>query len=132
MVKSMAGKANPFARKPTLATTSAGAEPHASCPPHLTPLADPKWALWRTIGLRGAGFPAADVLKLAAPECAARADQLAAAESELEQARAGALDYLRGELHKAGKDAPASLEKAIKRIKQGRLPELPDGGQGGE
>src|ERR1044072_7050173 len=43
-------------------------------PPHLISL-DADWALWRCVALRGAGFPATSVLRLAAPECASAADR---------------------------------------------------------
>ena len=44
-----------------------------------------EWALWRSAILRGAGFPSTDVLKLTAPESAAAADRLIAAELEARQ-----------------------------------------------
>src|ERR1051326_9152550 len=42
----------------------------------LVALPNTDWALWRTVCLRGAGFPATGVLKLATPECAAAADHV--------------------------------------------------------
>jgi hypothetical protein len=41
-----------------------------------------RWALWRTVAARGAGFPADGVLRIADAECAAAADRLIAAEAE--------------------------------------------------
>lgn len=41
---------------------------------HLIRLPDPDWALWRTVCVRGAGFPAAGVLRLADETWAAAAD----------------------------------------------------------
>jgi hypothetical protein len=55
---------------------------------HLVRLPRSSWALWRWVGLRGAGFPAAQVLRLAAPACAALADQLIRAEGNAQDARA--------------------------------------------
>ena len=46
----------------------------ATLPAHLFKLPGGDWAVWRWMALRGAGFPASEVLKLAAPECAAAAD----------------------------------------------------------
>src|SRR5689334_402846 len=43
---------------------------------HLILIPKSDWALWRWIGLRGAGFPVGHVLNLAAPESAALADRL--------------------------------------------------------
>ena len=40
---------------------------------HLVQLPGERWAMWRQVGLRGAGFPARLVLQLAVPECAATA-----------------------------------------------------------
>lgn len=122
----MIGKANPFARKPSVQTIGADNEEAESRPPHLIPLADSQWAVWRIIGLRGAGFPAIQVLKLSASECAAKADQLSIAQFELQQARIEALAVLRRDLHKVSKVESAIFEKWIKKIKQGKLPELTD------
>lgn len=90
-------------------------------PSHLTPLPDEsfgRWALWRTLCVRGAGFPAADVLKIADPECAAAADRLTAVEEETESLRQAALEALRGELEGAGKDRLDVLVKAIRKVKR--------------
>jgi hypothetical protein len=38
---------------------------------HLIHFKGGRWALWRCVCLRGAGFPASDVLKLGSAECAA-------------------------------------------------------------
>ncbi|WP_188307445.1 hypothetical protein, partial [Streptomyces sp. CBMA123] len=43
---------------------------------HLVPLPSGDWRMWRTMGLRGTGFPAGHVLDLAAPGAAAAADRL--------------------------------------------------------
>ena len=126
MSKSGIGRANPFARKSGIQTAEADTKGDDPGQPHLIPLADGQWALWRIIGLRGAGFPAAQVLKLSASECAARADQLSIAQFELHQARSEALAILRRDLHRANKADSAILEKRVKKIKQGKIPELSD------
>jgi hypothetical protein len=54
---------------------------------HLKFLGDSPWALWRDVCVRGAGFPAQDVLQLAVPACAAAADALANAEKEAQTIR---------------------------------------------
>src|ERR1041384_8185264 len=66
--------------------------------PHLVRLPETRWALWRWVGLRGAGFPAAQVLKLGAPACAEAADELVAAEADAEEARAAAVAAMRERL----------------------------------
>ena len=46
-------------------------------PGHLVDVQNTEWAFWRCIGLRSAGFPASNILKLAAPEeIGAAADEL--------------------------------------------------------
>jgi Lantibiotic dehydratase, N terminus len=51
-------------------------------PKHLLLMAGTEWATWRLTGLRGAGFPADQVLKLASPGGAAMADALINADRE--------------------------------------------------
>src|SRR5215216_2984408 len=59
--------------------------------PHLLSLAAGEWAMWKESGLRSAGFPAVEVLKLATPEFAAAVDDYLEAERELEIAKTVAL-----------------------------------------
>jgi lantibiotic biosynthesis dehydratase-like protein len=94
-------------------------------PDHLLALpgaAGEEFALWRTAGLRGAGFPLAQVLELAEPACAAAADRLRALESEAERLREAALASVRGELEGAGQERLGVLIKAIRRLKKGKPP----------
>jgi len=79
-----------------------------------------RWAMWRTLCVRGAGFPAAEVLRLADAGCAAAADRLAASEDDAEGLRQRALAALRGELEGSGKDGLDRIVKAIHRVKKGR------------
>lgn len=102
--------------------------------PHLLPLEEGQWAVWRLTALRGAGFPASMVLRLAAPECAAAADGLAAASASAERARLRAWESIklaltgirsRGE----SEQSPALdlLLRALKRVKAGAPPQAPTG-----
>ncbi|MET0649243.1 MAG: lantibiotic dehydratase [Pyrinomonadaceae bacterium] len=102
--------------------------------PHLLPLEEGQWAVWRLTGLRGAGFPASMVLRLAAPECAAAADRLAEAEAEAERARLRASESIklaltdirsRGEWEQSPALNP--LLRALKRVKAGAPPQAPTG-----
>ena len=96
---------------------------------HLAALPGGDWMLWRWVGLRGAGFPAALVRRLADDPCARQADALLAAESRAAalQAQAlaeanAALDALRAG---AGWDDPARrkpLLKLMRRLKAGDAP----------
>lgn len=90
-------------------------------PDHLIPLPDEttgRWALWRTVCVRGAGFPASRILKIADAECAAAADHLNAIEAEAERLRESALEALRSELEAAGKDRLDPIVKAIRKVKR--------------
>jgi hypothetical protein len=91
---------------------------------HLVPLpGEPtgRWALWRTFAVRGAGFPAADVLRLADAGCAAAADRMGALEDEAESLRQAALEALRAELAGAAKGGQLdTVVKAIRRLKRRR------------
>lgn len=96
---------------------------------HLFQFKGEKWAVWRCMGLRGAGFPAARVLDLAAPECAALADKLLAAEAETEGAESAALksvnqalDMLSAETNGDCEQERATLIKALRLLKKGKIP----------
>src|SRR5215218_1490906 len=60
-------------------------------PAHLALLPDQQWGVWRWVGLRGAGFPASQVLTLADPDCAGSADAVIAAEAQIEHMQSQAL-----------------------------------------
>ncbi|MDQ1592162.1 MAG: hypothetical protein QOG71_2789 [Pyrinomonadaceae bacterium] len=103
-------------------------EPPASrLPPHLAPLAGGEWAVWRTFALRGAGFPATQVLKLSASECAAVADEAVRAEAELRRVAAESLQALSRARSNADGALLDRLDKSSKKIKRGLPPELPEG-----
>ena len=48
----------------------------AALPKHLARLPGGQWALWRWVALRGAGFPAAQILRLAEIDCGRAARDL--------------------------------------------------------
>jgi hypothetical protein len=62
---------------------------------HLMPLHGTDWCAWTSAVLRGAGFPAEHVLRLAAAEVATLADALIEAEDQLRTARDAAFDAVR-------------------------------------
>lgn len=98
-------------------------------PAHLAPLPGGDWAVWRWVGLRGAGFPADLVSRLADAECARSADAVYAAEARAAELQAqalaaanAALDALRAG---AGWDDPARrkpLLKLMRVLKAGDAP----------
>ena len=98
-------------------------------PPHLIHVPGGEWNAWRCVGIRGAGFPASHVLKLASQECGEAADELCKAEQEFEQSRLIALDSLRTELDAANDSTQRNpLLNAIQSLKKGKLPKsLPEG-----
>jgi hypothetical protein len=102
------------------------AEPPAE---HLFVLPGTDWALWRTVCLRGAGFPAAGLLGLATPGCAAAADRLLDAEEAAELARGAALaavnarlDALRRTAQWEDKGRREPLVAALQSLKMGKPP----------
>lgn len=114
------------------ARPASGAEPDRAAealPAHLTRLPGGPWRVWRQVGLRGAGFPADDVLRLAEPGCAAAADRLIEAAAEADRLRESALDTFRDALdalRAAGDwedlDRRKPLLRAISRVRKGRSP----------
>jgi hypothetical protein len=92
---------------------------HAVLPDHLVSLSKREgWALWRTVCLRGAGFPASEVIKLAAPEGAAAADQLLDAEELVGQLRGKVLKALQHDLRNAEPCDIPPLAKLIQRLRK--------------
>lgn len=109
-----------------------GAENEAtSLPAHLVRLPSSReWALWRWTAVRGAGFPAALVLKLSQPESAAAAERLFQVEEEARAARRAALaavnktlDELRASSAWDDKSTRAPMTKALRLMKADKLPE---------
>lgn len=91
---------------------------------HLLPLRDGRWALWRTLAVRGAGFPAADVLKLGDSMCGVAADNVVEAEAELQRTRALILESLKRNIRLAEKPERRALDKIKHRVEQNQLSEL--------
>jgi hypothetical protein len=93
-----------------------------------------RWALWRCMCLRGAGFPVSHVLRLSSPECGAAADRLAAAEESARSVRAfahGEIDRALAAIHSSGEwevsQTRAPLLRARKRLEAGKVPPSPTG-----
>jgi hypothetical protein len=112
---------------------------HAELEEHLIGLPDEDWSFWRCVGLRGAGFPAKDVLKLGAPEGASSADRLLEAEEEADLVRREALQEINASLDLIRRDyKPEDREKRnkllnlAKLLKMGKLPPASMNGQVGE
>lgn len=66
----------------------------ARAPDHLVKAPGAPFAYWRTIAVRGAGFPVTDVLALRATRSSARANSVIDAEAELEEAKQHVFDAI--------------------------------------
>ncbi|HYG09873.1 MAG TPA: lantibiotic dehydratase [Pyrinomonadaceae bacterium] len=85
-----------------------------------------QWAVWRWVCLRGAGFPAMEVLRLSSPESARAADALSEAEERVARSRRRVLTTLEAELEKAAPEDYERLRDTTRdirqRLKKGKLP----------
>lgn len=94
--------------------------------PHLVELCD-GWALWRTVCVRGTGFPVDMLEALAAPEAVAATDRLIEAEAARDAARAGALGECRRLITETDAGARAPLRRVRRQLSKGRAPDPPPG-----
>ena len=116
------------AASPAVAHTSPTAEARdhlTSSPAHIKRLPDESWGVWDWVSVRGAGFPVTLVLGLGFPVCVAAADALATAAAETESVKREAVEVLRRVQSSLGARHPP-LEKALRRLKKGGVPELAD------
>ncbi|HEY0763776.1 MAG TPA: lantibiotic dehydratase [Pyrinomonadaceae bacterium] len=95
--------------------------------PHLTAMPDGRWGVWRSIALRGAGFPAAQVFKLAVPEHAAAIDnhfaQIEEAEQQARLAQTTAVDLAHHCVDRLTVDEQrAAMERVLKKLQKGKVP----------
>jgi hypothetical protein len=99
----------------------------ATLPKHLAKLPGGQWALWRWVALRGAGFPAEQVLQLAAPECGAAASDLIEVEDAAEQVRRETVAHFkRTQEEHAVEEMRTAAKKVLRGIWKGKLPRLDD------
>lgn len=94
---------------------------------HLRLLPGSRWALWNWIGLRGSGFPFENVFKLSGPECAAAADEVAAAEALAGECWPDAIEEVRSQLRKSEPKTRRELSRRLKILKKGKPPDLDTG-----
>jgi len=93
-----------------------------------------RWALWKCVGLRGAGFAAANVLRLGSEDSGRAADELFEAEANAEQAWELALGAVNEAFNALPWNADGycedqrvrSLFKARRSLKQGKPPQVYD------
>lgn len=122
-----------------IAQTIAPQSPSRRLSRHLIGLPGSQWAFWRSVGLRGAGFPAREVLRLAASRPLLEAvDALLRAEERAEGARARALEIVNESLNQlrargdwANKEKRVPLVTALQKLKSGEVPKpLPEAEEG--
>jgi hypothetical protein len=102
----------------------------AALPDHLVALEGERWAFWRSVCLRGAGFPARWVARVAASDAALAADRLTAAEAEVQRQLDELIATLRAEQSDtADKSARNRLSKALDKLRKGRLPDDLEGAE---
>jgi hypothetical protein len=97
-------------------------------PPHLVPLAGGTWGLWRWFGLRSAGFEAAGVLRLAAPESAQVVDALLEAEAARDARLREAVERLSDDLDSVERQERFRRFRVLERLNKGKRPRPRDGG----
>jgi hypothetical protein len=100
----------------------------AAMPQHLAELPGGQWALWRWVAVRGAGFPAAQVLQLANPEYSATARELVEAEDAAEQVRRDTVAYLKcaQEEDESSVETRTAIKQVLRGIWKGKLPREDD------
>lgn len=87
---------------------------------HVITIDNGKWALWRWVCLRGAGFPVDDVLKLSNPAAASAADKFLHVEELETEAREAALQIVARELELAASPERKQAMKLLDRLRAGK------------
>ncbi|MCU1245841.1 MAG: hypothetical protein JWN02_1751, partial [Acidobacteria bacterium] len=102
----------------------------AAIPDHLVALEGERWSFWRSVCLRGAGFPARWVARVAAPDAALAADRLTNTEAELQRQLDELIVTRRAELSATvDRSARTKLNKALEKLRKGRVPDGLDGAE---
>ncbi len=89
--------------------------------PHLVPLAD-GWTLWRTICLRGTGFPVHMLETLGANDAAAEVDRFLDTGAAWDEARDRVIGSCRDPTKALGKEARKPFHRAIRHMAKDRVP----------
>jgi hypothetical protein len=92
-------------------------------PRHLVRLPGGDWSIWSCVELRGAGFEAALVLRLAAPDTARIIDRVFEAEDEEASARQTVIEAAATALASSTDDQRGPLIKTLKRLRKGHVPD---------
>ncbi|MCF2151399.1 lantibiotic dehydratase family protein [Desmonostoc muscorum LEGE 12446] len=92
--------------------------------PHEIELPGSNWTLWRSVCVRGAGFPANLLLSLEMSNCHIFAEEVLRLREEIAQARLIAIQNLDVEYKNLDKTERRPLAKALKKLRQHQLPDL--------
>ena len=93
-------------------------------PDHLLAFAGEPWAFWRWSGLRGAGFPADLVLRLAVPACSQAADEVHAAQTRASDCRTRTRSTFRLAFEQSeDRQTRMTLSRALRQLDKGRVPD---------
>src|ERR1700704_1257777 len=102
-------------------------------PQHLESLVASEWGIWRWFVLRGAGFPAELIKGLAQPRCAEFADNLIAAEDQVQvlfQQAIRSFNEILDQLSRQGDDRHGASFKAVlsarRKLAEGKIPQASD------
>lgn len=94
-------------------------------PAHLVRVPGEHWSFWRWICLRGSGFPSWLVKQLGASEAARAADELLAAEQQVQERAAQAVSAFRSAIDSAtDPEEKKLLSRSLKHLQKGRAPEF--------
>lgn len=93
---------------------------------HLVPLIN-GWQLWKWFRLRGAGFPAEDVLPLSAPNAVLALEELVSHEALCQEAVAEAISRLEKRIGEVSDDERKPLLGALRKLRRGKQPAVVGG-----
>jgi amino acid adenylation domain-containing protein len=90
---------------------------------HLVRPTPGRWAMWRWVGLRAAGFPIEPLIRLGDPRLVAAADAVQQSEEHLARARREMIDLLRQGRLAGRPDERSRWNRADRQVRQGGLPD---------
>jgi hypothetical protein len=115
---------------PSPQTAHVSTQPQAAVeawPRHLVRLPGTRWALWRTIAIRGAGFPAALVDALAAPSASSAADAYLEMRERASSCRGPVLRRIAADMRIASADDRRRLKDLKRSVLAGKAIDPADG-----
>ncbi|AFY47694.1 lantibiotic dehydratase family protein [Nostoc sp. PCC 7524] len=92
--------------------------------PHQIALSGSDWTLWRSVCLRGAGFPTDWLLSLEISTCNALAEELLQLQQKVAQARLMAIRSLADEYAKLDRVEQRRLGKVLQHLRQNQIPDF--------